>query len=175
MSMPIKKSFFITICCGFLMLLGACSSTPKPQNYYESDEYFNYLYSHLNFTPRQKEIVSTGKELIGTPYVYGGTDPREGLDCSGFTQYVYKQSVGVSLPRRARDQNNVGQIVPRKYMLPGDLVFLNLAGRLSHVGIYIGDGRFFHASTSRKRLMVADLNSSYFSPRFDSAVRVTGY
>lgn len=169
----IKKLFIITICFAF----SACASTPtrQPQSYYESDEYFEHLYDTLNFTPRQKAIVATGKEQIGVPYVFGGTDPNEGLDCSGFTQYVYKQSVGITLPRRASDQNKVGQIVPRSYLLPGDLVFLNLAGRLSHVGIYIGEGRFFHASTSRKRLMVADLNSSYFAPRFDSGVRVTNY
>lgn len=172
--MNFKKLFIITIC----IMLSACGTTaPKREalSYYESDEYFNHLYETQNYTPKQKRLVSVGKDLIGTPYVLGSTNPERGLDCSGFTQYVYKHGLDINLPRTARQQNAAGQYVSRQYLLPGDLVFLDLAGDLSHVGIYIGDGRFFHASTSRNRLMVADMNNPYYSQRYDSAVRVARY
>lgn len=169
--MNFKKLFFITIC--FIVANCAGSSVSRqPQGYFESAEYFNKLYATQNYTPIQERIVRTGQAQIGTPYVLGGTKPGSAFDCSGFTQYVYKEALGFNLPRRARDQAYVGQLIPQQYLLPGDLVFLDLAGDKSHVGIYIGDGKFFHASTSRKRLMVADLYSPYFSRHFDSAIRV---
>jgi cell wall-associated NlpC family hydrolase len=173
--MNFKKLFFITKCFVLCIILTNCAGSVASRtssSYFESDEYFAKLYATQNYTPAQKRVISTGKEQIGTPYVFGGTSPRKGLDCSGFTQYVYKNALGISLPRTAREQSTIGQFIPQQYILPGDLVFLDLVGDRSHVGIYIGDGKFFHASTSRKRLMVADLYSPYFRPKFDSAVRV---
>lgn len=176
-SMSFKKPFFITkyfLLCFIVVSLASCAGTSKrtSSNYYESDEYFQHLYGTMNYTPIQERLVRVGKEQIGTPYVYGGTSPSKGFDCSGFTQYVYKHAINVNLPRRARDQQAVGQFIPKEYMLPGDLVFLDLVGKLSHVGIYIGEGKFFHASTSQHRLMVADLNSPYFSNYYNSSVRL---
>lgn len=171
--MYFKKLFFITIC----FIATNCAGTPSksPASYYETDEYFAKVERKYNYTPTQKRIIDVARSQIGTPYVYGGTSPNRGLDCSGFTQYVYKASVGVNLPRTARQQNRAGKYVARNYLLPGDLVFLDLSGDLSHVGIYIGDGRFFHASTSKNRLMVANMNSPYYAQRYDSAVRVARY
>ena len=126
----------------------------------------------MNYTPIQERLVRVGQKQIGTPYVYGGTSPTKGFDCSGFTQYVYKNAIDVNLPRRAYDQQAMGQFIPKEYMLPGDLVFLDLVGDRSHVGIYIGEGKFFHASTSQGRLMVADLHSPYFSNYYDSSIRL---
>lgn len=171
--MNFKKLFFITKCFVLCLVVASCTSTPdrSPKKVSEDPVYLDGLESKLNYTPAQKRLIRTGRSLIGTPYVYGGTSPTNGLDCSAFTQYVYKKALGVNLPRTARQQSRIGKRIPRKYLLPGDLVFLNLSGNLSHVGIYIGDGKFFHASTSKNRLMVTSLNSSYFSSRYHSAVR----
>lgn len=178
--MSFKKSFFITkyiLLCLVVVSLSSCAGTSKrtSSSYYESDEYFNHLYTTLNYTPKQKRLISVGKESLGTPYVYGGTSPTRGFDCSGFTQYMYKKALDVNLPRTAREQNEIGQYVSRDYLLPGDLVFIDLIGDLSHVGVYIGEGRFFHASTSQNRMMVADMNNPYYSVRYDSSKRVIKY
>ena len=154
------------------MLASCASNTQSAPNYYESAAYFEHLYETQNYTPIQENLVKIGQGQIGTPYVYGGSSPSRGFDCSGFTQYVYKNAIGVNLPRTARKQSAIGQYIPRQYILPGDLIIMDLVGDKSHVGIYIGEGKFFHASTSRGRLTVADMNSPYFSPRYDSSVRV---
>lgn len=167
----LKKLFIITIC----FIAVSCANRYEPQSYYETDEFFEYIYKKLDYTPRQKALIAKGKEQIGTPYVLGGQTPDAGFDCSGFTRYIYKQSLGVNLPRTAAEQNKAGTYVARDYLLPGDLVFLDLQGDLSHVGVYIGEGQFFHASTSKNRLMVANMNGPYYTSRYDSAVRVVGY
>lgn len=94
-------------------------------------------------------IISTAKEFIGVPYVWGGTTPA-GFDCSGFTRYVFA-SQGITLPRVSKDQYGVGTAVTFSNLIPGDLVFFNLtSGTLvSHVGIYLGDGQFISATSSK--------------------------
>jgi cell wall-associated NlpC family hydrolase len=87
---------------------------------------------------------------IGTPYRMGGTT-RRGVDCSGFVRAVYRDAFGVELPRNSRAQHRVGQSVRKRDLAPGDLVFFDTLdrGRITHVGIYLGDGLFAHASSSR--------------------------
>lgn len=94
-------------------------------------------------------IISTAKSLIGVPYVWGGTSPT-GFDCSGFTKYVFARQ-GITLPRMSRDQYNTGTSVSYNSLKPGDLVFFSLSnnGQVTHVGIYIGNGQFINATTSK--------------------------
>ena len=94
-------------------------------------------------------ILSTAKSLIGVPYLWGGTTPA-GFDCSGYTQYVFAKS-GITLPRVSRDQYDVGTSVDFNSLLPGDLVFFSFlsTGEVSHVGIYLGNGQFISATTSK--------------------------
>lgn len=93
------------------------------------------------------KVVETAESLLGTPYSWGGTSPS-GFDCSGFTQYVYKNALGVDLPRVSRDQANYGSAVSVSSAKAGDLLYFDTvgSGRTSHVGIYIGSGKFIHAS-----------------------------
>jgi len=114
-------------------------------------------------------LVEKALSLTGVPYVFGGTS-RSGFDCSGFTQYVFKQ-FGVSLPRTAAEQFNVGSSVKRAQLQPGDLVFFTTyAAGASHVGIYIGGGSFVHASNSGVR--TTSLSESYYASRYLGARRV---
>lgn len=121
-------------------------------------------------TLRQK-IVATAKKYIGTPYVWGGTSST-GFDCSGFTQFVMK-AAGVTIPRTTTEQYKIGSYVEKNALQPGDLVFLQNTYRagISHVGIYIGDGKMIHASSS-KGVTTSSLSSSYYVQHYYGARRV---
>ena len=107
----------------------------------------------------------------GTPYRYGASG-RGGFDCSGFTSYVYRKK-GVSLPHNAAAQYRKGSRVKSKDLKPGDLVFFNTTRRrVSHVGIYAGEGKFVHASSGGGRVRVDSLNSGYYRSRLVGARRV---
>jgi len=105
--------------------------------------------------------------LVGAPYRWGGADPR-GFDCSGFVMYVYGRA-GVSLPHGTVKQYRLGTPVARKELAPGDIVFFD---RLNHSGIYIGDGRFVHASKSGDAVKVARLDEAWFERRWVGARRL---
>ena len=115
-------------------------------------------------------IIATAKQYIGVPYVWGGSTPS-GFDCSGFVQYVFAKH-GITLPRTSRDQYSVGTWVSNSNLQPGDLVFYNTSGSgVSHLGIYIGNGQFIHASSS-KGVMISEMSNSYWSARYYGARRV---
>jgi len=115
------------------------------------------------------ELVNHGLNLLGIPYVYGGTTSG-GFDCSGYTQYVFKAS-GISLPRTAAEQFKVGASVSQEQLQVGDLVFFTTyAAGASHVGIYIGGGSFIAASNSG--VSISSLSSDYYSSRYLGARRV---
>ena len=124
----------------------------------------------LNGTSKRQTIVANAKKLIGVPYVWGGSTAK-GFDCSGFVQYVMKQS-GITLPRTTAQQVTVGTYVSKSNLQPGDLVFLQNTYRtgVSHVGIYIGDGKVIHASSS-KGVTTSSLYGSYFAKHYHSARR----
>ena len=117
--------------------------------------------------------VSLAYQYMGVPYVYGGASPS-GFDCSGFTMYVYSQ-LGVSLPHGATPQLNYGTAVDRSDLQPGDLVFFQDYGYVaSHVGIYVGDGQFIHASSSSSNgycVCVSSLTSGYYNTHYLTARR----
>lgn len=117
-----------------------------------------------------RRIISSSLNYVGTPYVFGGTTPR-GFDCSGFTRYVFNQA-GISLPRTADAQYTLGTPISKSNLRPGDLVFFSTyAYGASHVGIYMGNGKFINASSSRG-VVVDSLNSSYWSSTYIGARRV---
>lgn len=117
-------------------------------------------------------IIATAKSFLGTPYVYGASGPNA-FDCSGFTSYVFAAN-GISLPRSSAAQSGVGTVVSRSELQPGDLVFFATAAanRVSHVGIYIGNGDIIHAATGQGRVVINNLSQSYYSSRFLWGTRV---
>ncbi len=116
----------------------------------------------------RQEIVDYAKTLIGIKYVYGG-ESKKGFDCSGFVKYVYNH-FDMSITRKSSDQGKGGKAVKKADLQPGDLVFFDTDGGLNnitHVGIYIGDGKFIHASTYEKHaITIESLSSSYYSKRY---------
>jgi len=120
------------------------------------------------------DIPMYAVSLVGSPYRLGGNSPATGLDCSGFVGHVFKQVAGVVLPRDSRAISETAQPLAQTELQPGDLVFFNTLNRaFSHVGIYLGDSRFVHATSSRtNKVMVSNLNDRYWRTRFDGARRV---
>jgi cell wall-associated NlpC family hydrolase len=118
------------------------------------------------------DTLAYALSLTGTRYRYGGTTPAEGFDCSGFVRYVFGH-FGVELPRSAREMAAALPKVDADERRPGDLVFFNTNGKpFSHVGIYLGNGRFVHATSSRTKLvMVSELSDSYWSKRLNGVRR----
>jgi cell wall-associated NlpC family hydrolase len=119
-------------------------------------------------------LVLSAMHYIGVPYHRGGMSADHGFDCSGFTRYVFEHSLGLVLPRRADAQARDAGLRPVKRgdLQPGDLVFFNTMRRaFSHVGIYVGEGRFIHAPRSGGEVRVEDMRQAYWSKRFNGARR----
>lgn len=122
---------------------------------------------------RAGELVLNAFGFLGIPYVWGGSSPEAGFDCSGFVQYVFRQAAGLMLPRSSFDQIRQGIAIAREELRPGDLVFFNtMRATASHVGIYIGENRFIHAPSRGKTVEIADFTNSYWQARYDGARRM---
>ena len=120
------------------------------------------------------DLISTAMGFLGVPYRRGGTDSQTGFDCSGFVVALYKESLGLVLPRTAAEQANSTQSIDVADLQPGDLVFFNTMRRtFSHVGVYVGDGKFIHAPRTGAQVRVEDMGVSYWQTRFNGARRVT--
>ncbi len=120
------------------------------------------------------DLVLSAMNFVGVPYRRGGETADQGFDCSGFTRYVFENSLGLVLPRRADQQAREVGLMPvvREDLRPGDLVFFNTMRRaFSHVGIYVGEGRFIHAPRSGSEVRVEDMRQPYWSRRFNGARR----
>ena len=123
------------------------------------------------FGRRGAQIVQMAQQYMGTPYVWGGSSPG-GFDCSGFIYYIYGQ-FGISLPRMSDGQFEVGRAISGDNLLPGDLVFFTTyEPGASHVGIYLGGGRFIHASSAAGEVTITPLGKSYYQERYLGARRV---
>ncbi|WP_322058192.1 C40 family peptidase [Paraburkholderia sp. J63] len=119
------------------------------------------------------DVVVGALNMIGVRYRWGGNTPDSGLDCSGFVRYVFQDTLGLNLPRRAEEMSRVGEKVSMSNLKPGDLVFFNTMRRtFSHVGIYIGDNKFVHSPSTGSTIRVDDLDSGYWEKRFTGARRI---
>jgi cell wall-associated NlpC family hydrolase len=123
---------------------------------------------------RASDLVLTAMNFIGVRYQRGGDSADEGFDCSGFTRYIFENSVGLVLPRRAAEQARDAalQAIRQDELKPGDLVFFNTMRRaFSHVGIYVGDGKFIHSPRSGSEVRIEDMRQAYWTRRFNGARR----
>lgn len=123
----------------------------------------------------KSSLVSYAKTKLGKPYVWGAQGPNS-FDCSGFTYYVVKNTLGKSIPRTSTEQSRYGTYVSKGNLRSGDLVFFDTVGsnngNVSHAGIYIGNGRFIHASSTQKKVVISSLASGHYSKAFVNGRRL---
>lgn len=131
-------------------------------------------YVRQSLSSKASELVVNAMGFLGVPYRRGGNNAETGFDCSGFVRAMYEQTVGLVLPRRADQQAAATQTIDKQELQPGDLVFFNtMRHAFSHVGIYVGDGKFIHSPRTGSQIRVEDMRDSYWQRRFDGARRVT--
>ncbi|MFD1710866.1 NlpC/P60 family protein [Ottowia sp. GY511] len=170
-----SKSFVAT-----LILCAAClpAAHAAPQDDLDKFLVQKGLMSRLGDTIQQAtdragQLVSHAMQSLGVPYRMGGTSAEGGFDCSGFVRAMYQQTVGLMLPRTAAEQAAATSRIDKADLKPGDLVFFNTLRRTnSHVGIYVGDGKFIHSPRTGAHVRVESMNISYWQARFDGARRV---
>jgi len=143
----------------FLALLAGCSSSPV---------------RHSSASDAQSnDLVMYAVSLADTPYRYGGNSANSGFDCSGYVGHVYRHELNISLPRTSREISRVGMPLNQNELRPGDLVFYNtLREPFSHVGIYIGEGKFVHSPKSGDRIRVEQMQLRYWQMRYNGARRI---
>jgi cell wall-associated NlpC family hydrolase len=169
---------WITLCLA-LLLLAACASSP-----HRHERTFKPSHSALADLPARAPSAATAGEandvlfraigLVGTPYHWGGNTPAGGFDCSGLVDYIYRMATGIKLPRTSHEMASVhGEKVRRMTQLAsGDLVFFDIDGGISHVGVYVGKGRFVHAPNSGGTVRLDDIDGPYWRQHFAYARRV---
>ena len=119
------------------------------------------------------DMVENALDLLGTRYRRGGTSSATGFDCSGFVRAIYEETTGLLLPHNAAAQAHATEKISKSQLKPGDLVFFNTLRRAySHVGIYIGDGKFIHSPRPGQDVRIEELGMSYWAKRFDGARRL---
>jgi cell wall-associated NlpC family hydrolase len=151
-------------------LVAGCASSPETMRGEPRDDPLPALPAE-----RAADVVLTAMSFLDTPYRRGGNSVEQGFDCSGFTRHVYAQTLALTLPRRAEDQAlwRALREVERAALAAGDLVFFNTLRRThSHVGIYLGDGKFIHAPRTGAAVRVEDMRSPYWASRYDGGRRV---
>jgi cell wall-associated NlpC family hydrolase len=126
-----------------------------------------------DITNRASELATQALAMLGINYRYGGNTPDTGLDCSGLVRYVFKEAWGTDLPRTSAEISRVGEKIGKDNLQPGDLVFYNTLRRgFSHVGIYLGDGKFIHSPSSGGQVRIESMDESYWKKRFSGARRI---
>lgn len=162
-----------------IALLAACASSPQRRQP-------TYKTSHsalADLPPRAPSAASAGEAndilfraigLVGTPYRWGGNTPAGGFDCSGLIDYIYRTATGIKLPRTSHEMASMDARKVRKMtqLASGDLVFFDIGGAISHVGVYVGKGRFVHAPNSGGTVRLDDIDGPYWGDHFAYGRRV---
>jgi len=125
---------------------------------------------------KSMKMIKLAKNKLGRRYVWGAVGQKNTFDCSGLTSYVCKKN-GIKIPRRAIEQSKYGKYVSRNNLKPGDLIFFDTSkrrrGYVNHVGIYIGNNKFIHASSAKHKVVITSLGKPFYSQRFKGGRRVT--
>jgi|GEM_PF-1614418 len=181
------RTTLLSLLSGLLLASTPAVASPEAENAQELDQLIQMLQAERAYASpeaipegigsaliQRSKSLTYALSLIGSPYRRGGSEPAKGIDCSGFVRHVYRQSDGIDLPHNASQMSHQGITVARDALEPGDLVFFNtLRKPFSHVGIYLGEGKFVHASSSRSRkVMVSYLDENYWKTRFNGARRI---
>ena len=154
--------------------LGLCFLAAASTSYASENAMDGQSPSFLDrYATNVQELVVRALSFVGVNYRRGGESPETGFDCSGLVRHVFRESLGLALPRTSRDISRVGETIHREALQPGDLVFFNtLRHGFSHVGIYLGEHRFVHAPASGGEVRVEDMRLNYWSKRFNGARRI---
>ncbi len=159
-----------------LVFWAACTSSPvlRAAETLPVQEVPNQSVSFIDRTVDQVEAtLDKALDLIGIRYRRGGSSPDSGFDCSGFVNHVFKEGLGLYLPRSAKEMSRTGDEVGKEELKPGDLVFFNTMRRtFSHVGIYLGDNLFVHSPRVGGKVRIEDLRDRYWTRRYNGARRV---
>jgi cell wall-associated NlpC family hydrolase len=148
-----------------MLMLAGCASSPHRGGQLSPGESRNAVVSDEG-----REIVMYAMGLIDVGYQFGGKNPGAGLDCSGMVSFIYRNAVNLDLRGSAADIARKGRPVDRDALQAGDLVFFNTQHRpFSHVGIFIGDGKFIHAPSAHGRIRIESLGNKYFAERYEAA------
>jgi len=149
----------------------------KQANSKKSNKYSinDIIFSGKN-SKKSMKMIKLAKNKLGRRYVWGAVGTKNTFDCSGFTTYVCKKN-GIKIPRRAIEQSKYGKYISRKNLKPGDLIFFDTSkkhkGYVNHVGIYLGNNKFIHASSAKKKVVITSLSKNFYSKRFKGGRRVT--
>lgn len=159
---------------GIAALLAACGTTTAPSSqrppYRPGRPSGDLSLSGIHADGDGREILLYTIGLLDGGYRFGGNNPEAGLDCSGMVSYIYQNALGIRLPHNAAQIANMARPIPDGQRQVGDLVFFNTMNRpFSHMGIYIGEGKFVHAPRSNSTIRVARLDNVYFAPRYEGA------
>jgi cell wall-associated NlpC family hydrolase len=161
-----------------LLLLAACASAPRPK-----EATYKPSRSALADLPARapdgavgtaNDVLFRAIGLVGTPYHWGGNTPDSGFDCSGLIDYIYRTSAGIQLPRTSQQlsEMNGRDVREQDQLISGDLVFFGQRGQISHVGVYVGKGRFVHAPNSGGTVRLDDIDGPYWRSHFAYGKRV---
>ena len=149
---------------GLVSLVTACSTPPVTQPVQPS------RLAPGPYNSVRNDLAVFALSLLDTPYRRGGRGPATGFDCSGLVAHVYREGGGIAIKGTSAELGRQSRPIERSALLPGDLVFFNTLGaRHSHVGVYVGDGRFVHASNPRTGVRVDHLSNRYYAQRFEGA------
>ena len=187
MKLKNKYLFKIITLSSSIFFLTGCVTKNGNGTYASTYSYHPYNQNHVQSTPTvynqpikyriqnsvNQNIEQTAKSMLGIAYKYGANGPYR-YDCSSFTKHVFLRQ-GIKIPRVSRDQAKVGQFISWNQLQKGDLIFFDSkkSSRVSHVGIYLNNGQFIHASSSKKRVTISNLNSEYYKNHFKWGRRVT--
>lgn len=162
-----------------ILLLAACASSPHRRQPTPGTSHS----ALADLPPRAPSAASAGEAndilfraigLVGTPYRWGGNTPAGGFDCSGLVDYIYRTAAGIKLPRTSHEMASMDARKVRKMtqLASGDLVFFDIGGAISHVGVYVGKGRFVHAPNNGGTVRLDDIDGPYWGNHFAYGRRV---
>lgn len=159
---PFVRAIMLMALCLAMVLLAGCGKQRVPASAYHQEQ------AGLG---TGAAIVAAAKTQLGRPYVYGGSSPAKGFDCSGLVYWACASN-GITVPRVSRDQASTGQRISRNDLRPGDIVVFKIPRSGYHTGIYIGQDKFIHSPKPRSKVRIESLSLSYWKKNFLTARRV---
>jgi len=157
-----------------IALLAACASAPRRGTVAPSALANEPARGPTGEIAAANDVLFRAMALVGTPYRWGGNNPAGGFDCSGLVDYIYRNATGLQLPRTSGEMADMGVRKVRRMtqLVSGDLVFFDIGGHISHVGVYVGKGRFVHAPNSGGTVRLDDIDGPYWAEHFAFGRRV---